>query len=177
MKRIRITDPGHSLFARAWKLYEKSFPLHEQRLPEDQEAVLAEPGYHFEVLEQAGRFVGLVLYWENARFIYIEHLAIDPSMRGAGMGTKIMDLLMQSGKQIILEIDPVEDQLSANRLNFYKRMGFKENAFLHIHPPYRAQFEGHKLHLLSWPARLENDAYNAFTFYLTNKVMAYAEQA
>jgi len=177
MKRIRITDTGHPLFAQAWALYEKSFPLHEQRLPEDQQAVFSEENYHFEVLMQLDRFAGIVLYWENARFVYVEHLAIEPSMRGAGMGTKAIDLLMQIGKPIILEIDPVEDQVSANRLNFYKRMGFKENAFLHIHPPYRTEFEGHKLHLLSWPARLEADAYNAFAFYLNNKVMAYAEQA
>ena len=177
MKRIRITDQNTAQFERAWALYEASFPLHTRRLPEDQQAVLREEGYHFEVLEQAGRFIGILLYWENARFIYIEHLAIDPAMQGGGMGTKIMDMLMQSGKNIILEIDPVIDQRSADRLNFYTRMGFKENAFLHIHPPYRAEFEGHRLHLLSWPERLENDTYNAFTFYLNNKVMAYAEQA
>lgn len=177
MKRIRITDPGDPLFARAWELYNNSFPLHEQRLAADQQAVLADEGYHFEVLEQAGRFIGILLYWENARFIYIEHLAIEPAYQGGGMGTKIMDTLMQAGKKIILEIDPIEDQRSANRLNFYTSMGFKENAYLHIHPPYRAEYEGHRLHLLSWPERLEADAYNAFTFYLNNKVMAYAEQA
>ncbi len=176
MKRIRITDHSSPHFSRAWELYKESFPLHRQRLEEDQQAALGEDSYHFEVLEQAGRFVGILLYWENARFIYIEHLAVEPTLQGGGMGTKIVNLLMQSGKKIILAIDPVIDQPSADRLNFYTRMGFKENEFLHIQPPYRAEFEGNRLHLLSWPERLEADAYTAFSFYLTNKVMAYAEQ-
>lgn len=177
MKRIRITDYCSPHFAKAWELYKASFPLHSQRLLEDQQAALEDEGYHFEVLEQAGRFIGILLYWENARFIYIEHMAIDPALQGGGMGTKVMDLLMQVGKKIILAIDQVVDQVSADHLNFYTRMGFRQNAFLHIQPPYRAEFEGQKLHLLSWPERLEADAYNAFSFYLTNKVMAYAEQA
>ena len=176
MKRIRITDHSSPHFAKAWELYQESFPLRNRRLLEDQQAALQEDGYHFEVLEQAGRFIGILLYWENARFIYVEHLAIDPTFQGGGMGTKVMDLLMQVGKKIILAIEPIVDQLTADRLNFYTRLGFWENTFLHIQPPYRSEFEGRKLHLLSWPKRLDADAYNAFSFYLTNKVMAYAEQ-
>jgi len=34
MKRIRLTDPGHPDFARAWRLYKESFPVDERRRPE-----------------------------------------------------------------------------------------------------------------------------------------------
>lgn len=175
MKRIRITNSSDPYFDAAWALYQKSFPLYEQRRLPEQEAVFGEESYHFEALTQGGRFAGIMLYWENARFIYLEHLAICSELRGGGLGTKALDLLMGAGKRVILEVDPIVDDISASRLNFYRRVGFAENPFLHIHPPYRQQFSGHKLLLLSWPGQLSNDTYNAFAFYLTNKVMAYAE--
>ena len=154
MKRIRITDYCSPHFAKAWELYKASFPLHSQRLLEDQQAALEDEGYHFEVLEQAGRFIGILLYWENARFIYIEHLAIDPALQGGGMGTKVMDLLMQVGKKIILAIDQVVDQVSANHLNFYTRMGFMQNAFQHIRIGVRVRLVKHSLVSLAGGSRL-----------------------
>ena len=43
-------------------LYEASFPRHEQRLPDEQRAVLSHPEYHFIQLFDGAEFVGLLLY-------------------------------------------------------------------------------------------------------------------
>lgn len=36
---------------------------------------------------------------------------------------------------VLLEIDPVVDAVSEARLGFYKKCGFLENPYPHVHPP------------------------------------------
>ena len=50
MEWRRLTQPEEPAFGRAMALYEASFPRHEQRLPDEQRAVLSHPEYHFSQL-------------------------------------------------------------------------------------------------------------------------------
>lgn len=175
MERVRLTDIKDSAFAEAWELYEKSFPIYEQRRIAQQEAVMSQPDYHFEVLYQGGRFAGIMLYWRQDKFVYLEHFAIVPSLRGGGLGTKALGLLLEDGVTVILEIDPVQDEISRKRLGFYQGLGFVCSPFKHIHPPYRQQFTGHRLEVMSSGRELSVEEYNDFAFYLNNRVMEYSE--
>lgn len=47
MEWRRLTQPEEPAFGRAMALYEASFPRHEQRLPDEQRAVLVPPGVPF----------------------------------------------------------------------------------------------------------------------------------
>lgn len=62
MEWRRLTQPEEPAFGRAMALYEASFPRHEQRLPDEQRAVLSHPEYHFIQLFDGAEFVGLLLY-------------------------------------------------------------------------------------------------------------------
>lgn len=87
MRFSRITCGQDPRFPQAFALYEKSFPLHEKRLLRDQIAVLRHPEYHFLIIEEAGRFCGILLCWKTDRFIYfiyVEHFAICETLRGTG---------------------------------------------------------------------------------------------
>ncbi|MEA4921093.1 MAG: GNAT family N-acetyltransferase [Clostridiaceae bacterium] len=175
MKRIRINDINDELFEDAWKLYCESFPLNEQRALDDQKNAMMQEDYHFEALVQAGRFIGILLYWEQSGFIFVEHFAIASNMRSGGLGTKVMGLLLENQKAVILEIEPVSDEQSEKRLNFYARLGFLKNNFMHIQPPFRRQFTGHRLELMSYPEKLNIEIYNEFAIYFHNRVMEFSE--
>ena len=76
MKLERITDTGHNLYQTALDLYHISFPFHEQREADSQANILHDQEYNFHVIYDKEIFVGMLLYWETERFIYIEHFCI-----------------------------------------------------------------------------------------------------
>ena len=82
MEWRRLTQPEEPAFGRAMALYEASFPRHEQRLPDEQRAVLSHPEYHFIQLFDGAEFVGLLLYWEAEDFRYVEHFCVRPEAAG-----------------------------------------------------------------------------------------------
>ncbi len=167
----RITDISDPMYREALTLYQISFPYHEQRERPSQDAVIQDDEYHFCLLYDEEVFAGLILYWEQEEFLYIEHLCILPEKRNKGYGQKALQLLAKQGKPLILEIDPPEDDLSRRRKGFYERCGFTENPFPHIHPPYHKENEGHSLVIMTYPKPISKDTFAAFSRYLKNRVM------
>lgn len=175
MKFERLTSSGHPMYPRALEGYHNSFPLHEQRESVSQEKILADPEYHFNLIYENDTFVGALLCWDAGHFIYIEHLFILPEMRNQHYGEKALELLKrQSGKSILLEIDPPVDEVSKRRQAFYERCGFMKNPYPHVHPPYHLGNLGHDLVVLSCPDLLASAEYHRFAQYLGDHVMAAA---
>ena len=104
-------------FEGRWLLYEASFPRHEQRLPDEQRAVLSHPEYHFTQLFD-GAELGLLLYWEAEDFRYVEHFCVRPELRGRRYGAKALEELGRDGKTVVLEIDPPVDEIARRRQGF-----------------------------------------------------------
>lgn len=117
------------------------------------------------------RFVGLVLYWETAEYLYIEHLCILPALRNHHYGQRTLELLAEFGKTLILEIDPPMDAIACRRKMFYEHCGFAENPFPHKHPPYHAENRGHALVVMTFSLPIPQEKYNRFYRYLTEKVL------
>ena len=167
-----IRDTDHPLYGKALELYGLSFPFHEQRERPSQDRILSDREYHFSLAYDDGAFVALILFWETADFIYIEHLAVLPEKRGCGYGQRILECLGRRGKPLILEIDPPSDSISERRKSFYLRCGFHENPFHHIHPPYHEGFDGHELTVMTYPRTISAELYGTFFAYLRQRVMA-----
>lgn len=167
----RITSPLHPVYDEALKLYQISFPHHEQREKCSQDKILKDDKYHFNLIYDEEDFIGLILYWEHEQFIYIEHFCILPEKRNKQYGQKTLDLLSKKGKTVILEIDPPNDTISERRKNFYERCGFSENHFSHVHPPYHKGDEGHILAVMTYPKQVSKDLFYTFSEYLKNRVM------
>ncbi|WP_341480891.1 GNAT family N-acetyltransferase [Lawsonibacter celer] len=136
-----------------------------------QRRILEDDEYHFTLVCDEGVFVGLVLYWEWETNIYIEHLCTLPEVRNKGYGRRVLSMLEEAHKTLILEIDPPVDELSRRRKGFYERCGFAENPYEHIHPPYHWGNSGHELVVMTWPGRISREEYNAFARYLHERVM------
>lgn len=171
MRLERLTAAEHEMYARAMELYCQSFPFHEQREGASQARIMGHEEYQFNLIYDGDEFAGLMLCWETARFIYVEHFCILPDLRNKKYGQRALELLRERGKPVILEIDPPVDELSLRRKSFYERAGYRENPFSHVHPPYHAGYSGHSLMVMSCPEPLSEELYQEFDRYLKAVVM------
>lgn len=171
MRLERLTAAEHEMYARAMELYCQSFPFHEQREGASQARIMGHEEYQFNLIYDGDEFAGLMLCWETARFIYVEHFCILPALRNRKYGQRALELLKERGKPIILEIDPPVDELSLRRKSFYERLGFQPNGYLHCHPPYHREYAGHDLVVMSCPEPLAEERYEEFNQYLKTVVM------
>ena len=163
MEVVRVSGSESDYYGDFWKLYQSSFPVHEKRTSGRQEGLFGDPRYHLDFYTEAGVLVAFMSYWDFDDVIYIEHYAVNPAMRGGGYGSSILDrFLMQASKPVVLEIDPVEDEISARRLRFYKALGFAKNPYKHIQPAYAEGFDGFVLTVLSYPRALCRAEYDKF---------------
>ena len=165
---LSVDDPLYPPLVR-W--YQMSFPLHEQRTPAQQTAAFAHPDYRLWALMEEGTVVGALSMWEAPAFFYVEHFFLDPQARNRGWGSRALSLLQRQGKAVILEIDPPVVDIARRRQGFYLRNGFCANPYPHVHPPYRREFQGHSLVVLSAPAPLSQEAYSDFYQYICHTVM------
>lgn len=159
----------------AEQLYREAFPIYEQRRTADRRRAEGNGQFRPCAVLDGADFAGLLYVWETPEFLYVEHFAILPELRGRNYGTMALEALREKGKTVILEIDPPVDRVSRNRLRFYQRLGFQANPWPHVHPPYRAGYEGHPLTVLSYPDVLTENDYNVFSLYLHETVMQYAD--
>ncbi len=169
----RLTSNTDSIYEAAMKLYAESFPIYEQRRSESQIKILQDNEYKFDLIYDSDQWLGIICFWEFKQFIYIEHFAINAQLRNKQYGQRSLQLLRKEyvGKKLILEIDPLVDDVAKHRKAFYERCGFVANAFKHVHLPYRSGFAGHELIVMSSPGLLSQLEYDQFNAYLCQVVM------
>lgn len=143
-----VTSADHPLAAAWWRLYEDAFPITERRSARQHAAALADASFHCLHLADEGGFAGLLSYWQWDDMVYVEHLAIDAQRRGQGLGHQALALL--PGK-LILEIEPVVDEITARRLAFYESCGLCRLPQAHVQLAYQAGQPEVPLWLLSRP--------------------------
>ncbi len=175
MKFLRITHTYEENFNKAWSLYEKSFPIYEKRTLETHEKALDNENFYCTYIMDNNIFIGILFYWKLDKYIYLEHFAIDESLRGKGYGSKVLKEFSSKNTNIILEIDPPIDDISIKRYNFYKSLGFKLYDFDHIQLPYRKNYEGYKLKILAHGILLSLDDYNEFYDLMYKNLLPYCQ--
>lgn len=157
MKHSRIQTLNHPDWPILWQIYEASFPANERRLWDQHQLILENPRYHFDSWRNDNdEIVGFTAWWGYDDFSYLEHFAVDPTRRGEGYGKTILTNWMNlEHPVIILEIDPVTDEISQRRFNFYRRLGYLENMFEHGHVDYSDGSGFVPMRLLSFPNEVE----------------------
>lgn len=172
MELVNIDNIAHPLYDSFAKLYSTAFPIFEQRTEAQQTRAFSHPKYHLSGYKEDNIFIGFISYWNFQEYIYIEHFAIDRQLRGSGYGSQILkDFISRESKIVLLEIDPITDDISRSRLRFYQKCGFYENPYPHIHPPYRDGYKGHELLILSSPQTISPKGYDMFQKDLHKTVM------
>ena len=135
-KRLKTTTSEEYRFAE--ELLTASFPADEYRpLEEQRRNVESIDMFHMNILFAGEEPAGLLSYWQFDGYIYVEHFAIHPTLRGKGYGHEAIDGLIREQRNIVLEVEIPTDDITRRRIAFYTRCGLTLCPKEYIQPAYR----------------------------------------
>lgn len=131
IEKLKIED-----FDKIYDLMVMSFPSDEYRTYDKQKSLLENPIYSIQAmygeLQDIKAFVAI---WEFDSFIFIEHIAVNPKYRNAGIGSYILnELAGRLCKTACLEVELPETEIASRRIGFYKRNNFFLNEYPYVQP-------------------------------------------
>lgn len=171
----RMTSLEDLKWKRAWAIYQSNFPEGERRFLIDQKRMLLDERYFCTAVLEQEVVVGILFYWKIEQFFFVEHLAIDETCKGKGIGTLILEKLKEFSGRVILEIDPPDDDVSIRRKEFYERAGFILNPYQHLNLPIRIGQEGLPLCVMTIDEPLSEGEYRVFNKILMTDLIQYGE--
>ena len=134
--RIGTKDPR---FEPSLELMNNSFPTDERRHDDELRGLVeSSPIFAFNVIMADGERAGLITTWNFGKFIYVEHFAIEPRLRGHGLGIRALRTLQEtSALPLVLEVEPQHTSPdAARRIKFYQRAGLNLWATTYTQPSY-----------------------------------------
>lgn len=175
MEFLRIAPSDIERWNKVWSLYEESFPTAEKRREEDHIRAFENNLFHPISAWEANELIGIIFYWEWNQYRYLEYLAVNTELRGKSYGSQLLRYLSDKGHTIILEIDPLINEISVRRLQFYERAGYTLTPYRYMHLPYRQETEIQELLILSYPQMITKNQHEDFLEFMDNTVMKYCE--
>lgn len=144
------------IFDKIFKLMEESFPKEEYRGYQEQKKLLYRPEYSIITKkDNESNLLGFISSWEIDKFIFIEHFAVNSSMRGKGIGSEMLkDFIKNSTHSIILEVELPNNEMSIRRIKFYEKLGFVLNYFKYHQMPLRKHCKPIEMYIMSYPKAL-----------------------
>lgn len=128
---------NRSEYDKVYALLKGSFPREERRSREKQERLLDNPRYQIYVQsnDEDGRISAFAAVWDFDKFRYLEHFAVDPALRGGGIGSDMLKDLTAHGKgRVCLEVEPPNTAMAKRRIVFYERNAFFLNPYSYMQP-------------------------------------------
>lgn len=178
LKLVRVDRSSDAALLEAWELYESSFPRKERRSRTQHLRAMEDPAFVCLVLQDGQGMAGLLFVWETDAFVFVEHLAVQPTRRGRGIGHSALELLHQraGARPVILEIEPVVDEATARRCRFYESCGYVRLPYPHEQLPFHVGEPPVPLTLLSFPRAVSETEVAAFETCLQERIMRYRDQ-
>ena len=155
--------PTHPHLGAATALYETAFPEAERR---DTalwlDLMTTSRQFHALAIMTGEAFAGLITWWQlTDDFCYVEHFAIAPSLRSAGIGGVALEQFVNERKgYVVLEVEPPTDEMPRRRIGFYSRHGFSLWSLPYRQPPYRSGGDWLDLCLMSTAKEPTQDVAN-----------------
>jgi len=139
----RITRIDDNLFTSLLPIYLEAFPPQERRNIEQlKNFIETKPGMHFNAIQEAGELCGLITYWDFNSFRYLEYLAVSPQKRNHKIGQKALDYMkLKMPGPFLLEVEPISDEMTERRINFYQRNGYEVLEKNYTQPSYNERPE------------------------------------
>ncbi len=157
-------------------LYESAFPANERR-PTAQELALDDPRFEMRIIRHEGNFAGFITLWHFADFVYVEHFATLPELRGHGLGSRTLQTLRhESTKPVVLEVELPENDIALRRMAFYKRAGFVEMPQAYRQPPYTPENDGLPLRIMTTANDTSDRFFDAIKGTLYREVYKFSEE-
>ncbi len=168
-----INKPAEQQFI---ALYESAFPANERR-PTAQELALDDPRFEMRIIRHEGNFAGFITLWHFADFVYVEHFATLPELRGHGLGSRTLQTLRhESTKPVVLEVELPENDIALRRMAFYKRAGFVEMPQAYRQPPYTPENDGLPLRIMTTANDTSDRFFDAIKGTLYREVYKFSEE-
>ena len=148
-------------FLKIYDIMKNSFPPSEMRNFNDQLSLLDNQFYNILIKHSDDKIVGFLCIWEFSEINFIEHFAIDKEFRGSGIGSKMLEEYLQNTtKEVFLEVEPPLTDLAIRRIEFYKRLGFKQNTFEYFQPALQKGQSPIRLNIMTYPAFVNEEDFN-----------------
>lgn len=159
-------------FESFFEVMKESFPEIERRTYDGQKKLFDNERYRVLWYKDVyGKVDAFIAYWEFDKFIFIEHFSVDEKLRGKGLGSKMIEeVLDQFNKTVVLEVEYPEDEISIRRIEFYKRMKMNMNDYEYVQPPLQDGEELLPLKIMSYPNTLNEREFNKIREELYDKV-------
>ncbi|MCM3039471.1 GNAT family N-acetyltransferase [Paenibacillus motobuensis] len=159
-------------FDKIFAILKAAFPESERRTYAGQKELLADP--HYRLISETNsnnQLIAFLAAWEFPMFRFVEHIAVDLTTRGSGIGGKIMAAYIEESlKPILLEVEYPDTELAQRRIGFYERLGFHLNSFEHVQPPLQKGQPDLPLKIMSYPQILTEEEFALYQEILYTKV-------
>lgn len=159
-------------FDALYRIMKQSFPADEMRPYGAQKALFKRNDFFaYGVKTADGVLSAFITFWKMDGFTYGENFAVDQSLRGSGLGSKIINETVEMcGERFILEVEPPETQTAKRRIAFYERAGFELNDYNYIQPPLAKGQNSVRLMIMSTRGKLTECEFNNVKTQLYKKV-------
>lgn len=166
-------------FARLWEIMEEAFPPAERRSRKGFARIFGDPALRLAVRRDvSGLPAAFLLGWALEGFRYVEHFAVSASLRGQGMGGRMLaDFLAADATPVVLEVEPPQTDTARRRVAFYERLGFHLNPYPYEQPPLQPTTPAIPLLVMSWPAPLSEEDFGRVREELYRRVYRVGQPA
>lgn len=136
----KISELDRTQLYEVIRMYTNAFPIEERRTLQSLNSNSNSDNIDYLVFIKDNIPIAGVSIYYIQDFIFIEHLFVAEKMRGKGIGTKIIEYIIESNplSDIILEVEPPKlSQAAKKRIKFYESLGFNVEKIRYLQPPYR----------------------------------------
>lgn len=128
-----------------------SFPADETRSYDAQKALFDKKEYSaYGIRSDQGSIAAFITLWRFTGFTFGEHFAVAQELRGAGLGSKIINEASETAEErFCLEVEPPITNTAKRRIAFYERNGFVLNDYDYIQPSLSENTEAVRLMMMS----------------------------
>jgi len=170
---IKLLQLDEKDFEKIYQLMERSFPIEEVRSRENARAQLRDPNYRILVSKnEADEILGFIAEWNLGATIFLEHFAVDSSLRSGGIGSGMMSAyLSEASKPVMIEVEDEKNEINQRRIGFYQRLGYQLSEYGYHQPMMRG--DGSKkiaLRIMSFPQPLTKEAFENFRHQVFSQI-------
>lgn len=169
---MKFRKVDKSEFNKVFEVLEKSFPLSEYRTYNEQMRLMELPYFEAMLIEDENDILGILIEWRLDNAIYLEHLAVNPDIRGKGLGSKLMrEYLAQVDGVVVLEVEDIETEIAQRRIGFYQRLGFTLSDISFKQPAFEGREDDTvQLRIMHYPKNVDNSRLVAIKNEILEKV-------